>query len=120
MDQQAIDIRKVKIQHRIRALRAAGWTEENDPMHEGICALLGQWFPEESLLKGLTEAGEARRVMVDSFFGGRFHFEDEYAWLGANGEPVSTCASRGCTPADDTEETRAWVARQGKDSHAGG
>ncbi len=71
--------------------------------------------PDEALLKGLTEAG-GRRVMC----GSDIHYEDEYAWLGPNGEKISTCASRGCVPADMTDpDVQAWVARQRKDSHAG-
>ncbi len=76
--------------------------------------LCGRFIPVagvEALLKGLTEAGEARRVMLcpspEFEFKLRVHYEND------------RCGSYGCTVAPDTEETRAWVARQRKDSHAG-
>ncbi len=71
----------------------------------------------ESLLKGLTEAGDGRRVMV-MYDGKHHHYEDHDVDTGKH-EACGACASAGCTPAPDTEETRAWVARQRKDSHAG-
>ena len=50
MERQAIDIRKVKIQARVKALRAAGWGEVDDPFHEKINQLFAQWFPDEALV----------------------------------------------------------------------
>ncbi len=68
-----------------------------------------------ALQKQLTEAGE-RRVMVDSY--GYLHFEDHFPTGGAF-DSEGSCKFRGCRLADDTEKTRAWVARQRKDSDAG-
>ncbi len=70
----------------------------------------------QALLKGLTEAGEAGRVMVAPGGTGMLHWENDHI----SGIKCSDGArSTRCTPAPDTEETRAWVARQRKDSHAG-
>ncbi len=65
----------------------------------------------ETLLKGLTEAGDCAgpRVMI-TYNSRRLHWESE-----------SCCHyTPTCTPADmNAPDARAWVARQRKDSHAG-
>ncbi len=71
----------------------------------------------QALLKGLTEAGEARRVMINPFTG-KLHWE-AMDYGGENHLPPCH-GGKPCPPADmNAPEVIAWVARQRKDSHAG-